>query len=364
MTTLKTIKQIALTGLKSSGAFSLVQQGKWRQDRLLILAYHGISLADEHEWDPALFMHPDYFRERLTLLRKWGCTVLPLGEAVERLYANDLPENAVALTFDDGYYNYYKVVHPILKEFNFPATVYLTTFHVYNNRPVKDAVCSYMLWKKRDAVVNLRNVIGHDEAFHLSNEAERMRALDLLVKHTRQRKFSLEEKRQIAANLADELGLDYEGLVENRLLSLLTPEEVTALSADGADIQLHTHRHRSPLDRDLFFREIRENREFIREMTGKSPTHFCYPSGIYDDAFIPWLRELDVRSATTCEVGFSSRSSERLLLPRLVDSMTLSPVEFEGWLTGVSAALPQRHRTYNVGVREADEERTTVSVHG
>ncbi len=321
-------------------------------------------MEDEHEWDPALFMHPDYFRERLNMLKKWGCTVLPLGEAVDRLYANDLPENAVALTFDDGFYNYYKVVHPILKEFNFPATVYLTTFHVYHNRPVKDAICSYMLWKKRDSIVNLRNVIGLDETFNLANDAERARALDLLIAHTRQRKYTLEEKREIATTLASELGIDYEEMVGKRLLSLLLPEEVTALAREGVDIQLHTHRHRSPLDRELFHREIRENRNYIREMTGASPTHFCYPSGIYDAAFLPWLQELDVVTATTCEVGFASRSSDPFLLPRLVDSMTLSPIEFEGWLTGVSAALPQRHRTYNVGVHESDETRTTVSVHG
>ncbi|MFN0088109.1 MAG: polysaccharide deacetylase family protein [Blastocatellia bacterium] len=332
---------------------------------MLILAYHGISLEDEHLWDPALFMHPDYFRERLQLLRKWGCTVLPLGEALDRLYDNTLPENTVALTFDDGYYNYYKVVHPILKEFNYPATVYLTTFHVQYNRPVKDALCSYMLWKKRDITVNLQDVIGHDESFNLRSEADRIRALNLLVAHTRQRKFSLEEKGRITARLARQLGIDYEELVDKRLLCLLNPDEVRQLAAEGVDIQLHTHRHRSPLDRELFSREIRENRECIQDLTGATPTHFCYPSGIFDDAFFPWLRELDVVSATTCEVGFASRTSERLQLPRLVDSMTLSPVEFEGWLTGVSAALPQRHRTYNVGVREnEDEERTSVSVHG
>ena len=364
MTTLKAIKKLALTGLKTSGAFSLVQHGKWRQGRLLILAYHGISLEDEHEWDPALFMEQGVFRRRLQLLRKWNCSVLPLGEAVERLYAGTLPENAVVLTFDDGFYNFYKAAQPILREFNFPATVYVTTFHVLNNRPVKDAVCSYMLWKRRDRTINLRSIIGHDETFHLADEGQRAKALQLLVAHTRKRKFTLEEKRQLTTGVAQELGLDYDALVGSRLLNLLTQEEIGQLAAQGVDIQLHTHRHRSPLDQDLFYREIRENREYLQEVTGKVANHFCYPSGIYDGAFLPWLRDLGVVTGTTCEPAFASADLDPLLLPRLVDTTSLSEVEFEGWLTGVSAVLPQRHRTYNVGVHPADEERTNIAVHG
>jgi peptidoglycan/xylan/chitin deacetylase (PgdA/CDA1 family) len=110
------------------------------------------------------------------------------------------------------------------------------------------------------------------------------------------------------------------------------------------DIQLHTHRHRTPSDRTLFLREIEDNRKRIEAMTGSRPTQFCYPSGAYEEAFLPWLREAGVESATTCDPGIATRSSEPLLLPRLVDSSTLSPVEFEGWLAGVADMLPHRAR--------------------
>jgi peptidoglycan/xylan/chitin deacetylase (PgdA/CDA1 family) len=108
------------------------------------------------------------------------------------------------------------------------------------------------------------------------------------------------------------------------------------------DIQLHTHRHRTPKDRSLFLREIEDNRKSIQAMTNVSATHFCYPSGVYDEAFLPWLEEAGVVSATTCDTGFASRGSHPLLLPRLLDVSGLSDLEFEGWLTGVSAALPRR----------------------
>ena len=114
------------------------------------------------------------------------------------------------------------------------------------------------------------------------------------------------------------------------------------LSERGVDVQLHTHRHRTPLDRNLFQREIEDNRRCINEITGKEPAHFCYPSGVYARRFLPWLDEAGIKSATTCEVGFASRASHPLLLPRFLDNNTMAPIEFEAWLTGVSLALPRR----------------------
>ncbi len=360
---LKKLKQAALGGLKTLGVFALAQRSRWRRNRLLILGYHGISLEDEHLWDSVLFMHPDYFRSRLELLNKCGCTVLPLGEAIKRLYADDLPGNSVALTFDDGYYNFYKLAHPILKEFNFPATVYLTTFYAIYNQPVFDSACSYLLWKGQNATLDMREITGQDGKLDLSSDAVRKKVYECLIRFARQQKLSAEDKDALAAKLAGQLKIDYDALRAKRLFNLLNPGEVGQLAAEGIDIQMHTHRHRSPLDRQLFAREIDDNRTSIEEMTGHSAVHFCYPSGIFDDAFIPSLEDLGVVSATTCDPGFASRNSHHLLLPRLIDTTPQSPIEFEGWLTGVAAALPRRHRTYNVGVSEY-EMRIAVSVHG
>ncbi len=344
---LKKLKQVTLSGLKNCGAFTLVRESKWRQGRLLILSYHGVSLEDEHEWDPDLFMSPAYFRARLEILKKLGCNLLPLDEALQRLYTNDLPENCVALTFDDGHYNFYKEVHPLLKEFNFPSTLYLTTFYVHYNRPVIDSILSYLLWKGRDATLNLQEVIGQEGKFGLSNKIARNAAYNCLIKYARQRNFSAEENDALAAKLASQLRIDYEALCAKRILHLLSAAEVRQLAAEGVDIQLHTHRHCLSFNRELFNQEIAENRINIQGITGASSTHLCYPGGIYSEVFFPWLEQMNVRSATTCEPGFATRDTNRFLLPRLVDHSSLSPIEFESWLTGVAASLPRRHKTYN-----------------
>lgn len=340
---LKKFKQATLRSLKTAGVSTLVQNSRWRRQRLLILAYHGVSTNDEHLWNGSMYVSREVFRTRLETIAKSGCTVLPLDEAITRLYANDLPDRSVALTFDDGNLDFQQSAFPLLKEFGFAATLYLTTFYSHYNKPIFGIFCEYLLWKGRNGTLDLKRITGRDLQMDLSTAAARMTAFDEIERHVRAHKISVEEKTALAETLARQLELDYDALIEKRTMHLLTPEEVARLAAAGADIQLHTHRHRTPLDRELFLREIEDNRQSIHAMTGLRASHFCYPSGVYDHRFLPWLKEAGIKSATTCEFGLASANANPLLLPRLVDVTNLSSIEFESWLTGISVALPRRY---------------------
>lgn len=339
---LKKIKQATLHSLKTAGVSAAVHQSRWRRQRLLILAYHGISLDDEHAWNPGQYISADLFSVRLRSLKKSGCAVLPLGEALERLHANDLPPKSVAITFDDGTYDFAERAFPFLKEFNFPVTLYLTTFYSEFNRPVFDLMCAYLLWKGRSQKLDLKPIIGKNLQADLMDGDAQAVAMREIHEFTREQKLSAEGKDALIESLARHLSVDYQDLLARRVMHNLTPAEVKQLSNEGVDVQLHTHRHRTPKDRDLFLREIADNRKSIVAMTGKAANHFCYPSGKYNAAFLPWLHEAGIVSATTCESGFATQTANPLLLPRVLDAGTLSQIEFEGWLTGISAALPRR----------------------
>jgi peptidoglycan/xylan/chitin deacetylase (PgdA/CDA1 family) len=345
---LKKFKQATLRSLKTSGVSTLVQNSRWRRQRLLILAYHGVSTDDEHLWNGSMYMPAEMFRGRLEAIAKSGCAVLPLAEAITRLYANDLPDRAVAMTFDDGNFDFKERAFPLLREFGFPATLYLTTFYSHYNKPIFGIFCEYLLWKGRSETLDLKPITGRDLQIELTSDVARRAAFQEIDAFVQAQGLSAEEKTALAEKLARHLKLDYDALIEKRIMHLLTPDEVTGLASQGADVQLHTHRHRTPRDRKLFVREIEDNRRSIQAMTGLRPSHFCYPSGVYDHRFLPWLQEAGIVSATTCETGFASRSSHQLLLPRFLDSAALSPIEFESWLTGVSAALPRRRERKGV----------------
>src|SRR5258708_7024255 len=274
MTMLKKFKQAALKSLKSAGVSTLVHNSRWRRKRLLILAYHGVALSDEHLFNGSQFISTDLFRDRLELLRSSRCAVLPLDEAVERLYADDLPDRAVAITFDDGLSDFYRRAFPLIKEFDIPVTLYLTTFYSHYQRPVFDLMCSYLLWKGRRNVLDLRPLTGQDLRTDLRELDVREAALKQIHAFARGQKLSADEKDVFASSLAAHLQVDYESLLDQRTMHNFTSDEVVQLAAAGIDVQLHTHRHRTPKDRQLFLKEIEDNRKSIQEMTGKNAVHF------------------------------------------------------------------------------------------
>jgi peptidoglycan/xylan/chitin deacetylase (PgdA/CDA1 family) len=338
---LKALKRSVLHAMKATGAFRIARSTRWRQNRLLILCYHGISLDDEHHWNPNLYMPRAALDQRFALLEKNGCHVLPLDEALGRLYDRDLPPNSVALTFDDGNFDFYHRAFPLLKRYGLPATVYLTTWYAEHDLPVFDPACHYLLWKGRGAVLDGRT-FGIPQKLDLRTPAGIDRARWTLIGHTRRFKLDGEAKDMLLRKLAEAVRFDYAEFGRKRLFHLLPPARIRELAAAGVDFQLHTHRHSTPDNRDLFLREVRDNLERIRALTGRNPRHFCYPSGVYKAEFLPWLRELSIISATTCDPGLCSPDSDPLLLPRLVDHCGLHPVEFEGWLSGCAQFLPRR----------------------
>ena len=45
---IRTVKQTALNTMRSAGLFDAAGRSRWRNERLLILGFHGIAQEDEH----------------------------------------------------------------------------------------------------------------------------------------------------------------------------------------------------------------------------------------------------------------------------------------------------------------------------
>lgn len=342
---LKSIKQRTLSAANSAGVLSLARGSAWRGRRLLILGYHGVSTDDEHEWDSELYIPPSLLRERFDTLRAGGYRVLPLADAIRQLYDGSLPSRAVSITFDDGAYDFLVRALPILEDFGYPATVYLTTYYSRFQRPVFNTMLRYLLWKARDRALRTSGLTGDSAVLPLASREDREAAFDALARACIAQRMSGSDKDGVLATVAERLDIDYFDLIRRRFLHLMAPDEVARLPRKLVDVQLHTHRHRVPADAAGFEREIADNRREIAAMTGLGAhhtAHFCYPSGVTHPSFPGWLRQLGVTSATTCFPGIASTKSDPLLLPRLIDTMNVSRLEFEGWLSGASAFLPRR----------------------
>jgi peptidoglycan/xylan/chitin deacetylase (PgdA/CDA1 family) len=339
------VKRRVLGASSRLGLLHGVRDSAWRRRRLLILCYHSIAIEDEHEWSGTYSMSPALLESRLRMLRDGRYNVLPLDEAVRRLYDGTLPPRSVALTFDDGMFDFRARALPLLQQFGFPATVYLTTYYSEYNKPIFGLLCSYLLWRARHRAPqpDVTPLFGEPLRWNLSDADGRARAHREILAYSDREQMTLPERSALAERLSDLLGDDYEAIRAKRILTVMTRDEAAEVAREDVAVELHTHRHRTPNDHALFLREISDNRSRIEQIRRDPPRHFCYPSGIYRPEFLPWLREAGISTATTCDPGLASMKSEPLLLPRLVDTSFLSPLDVEGWMTGMSAFfLPRK----------------------
>jgi peptidoglycan/xylan/chitin deacetylase (PgdA/CDA1 family) len=89
-----------------------------------ILLYHRITDLARDPW--SLAITPQRFDEQLAVIRR-DAVCLPLETFLTQHVAGQLPRNAVAVTFDDGYADNLHEALPILERHQVPATIFVMT---------------------------------------------------------------------------------------------------------------------------------------------------------------------------------------------------------------------------------------------
>jgi len=103
------------------------------------------------------------FLERMIVdLRRRGIALVSLSEALK--LATGAPRPFIALTFDDGYRDNYEVAYPILKKFDVPFAIFLTTGLIDRTLP--------MWWHVLEHVID-RNVSIEYEDVKLVSRTKR-----------------------------------------------------------------------------------------------------------------------------------------------------------------------------------------------
>ncbi len=102
--------------------------------RIPILMYHSIS--DEKEKSHPYYhvnTSPAVFDAHMSYLHEKNYSVINLQDLKKSFDARDSTK-CVVLTFDDGFYDFFTNAFPILKKYNFSATVFLPTGFIHNER--------------------------------------------------------------------------------------------------------------------------------------------------------------------------------------------------------------------------------------
>ena len=89
---------------------------------LPVIMYHSVLIDKSSRND--YVVSPDLFESDLKYFKDNGYTAVTVNDLIDYVYKNKaLPQKIVMLTFDDGYYNNYKYVFPLLKKYNTKAVI-------------------------------------------------------------------------------------------------------------------------------------------------------------------------------------------------------------------------------------------------
>lgn len=92
---------------------------------ITILLYHQVGNTVHENTNLDCFCETSNFINQMQAIKDSGIQVIALKEALKLLKGtNKLTNNYVVLTFDDGCERFYTLIHPILKKYNYPSTIY------------------------------------------------------------------------------------------------------------------------------------------------------------------------------------------------------------------------------------------------
>lgn len=89
-----------------------------------VLSYHRLS----RDKTTRMIMRADDFRAQMQYLADNGYQVITLDQLLDFVeFKSPLPDKSVVITFDDGWKSTYEIAYPILREYGYPATLFVYT---------------------------------------------------------------------------------------------------------------------------------------------------------------------------------------------------------------------------------------------
>lgn len=265
-----------------------------RQSRSVqILAYHRVN-DDRDPFSPAV--PTTLFAQQMEYIATY-CYPCSLEEAVERLERHDIPDNAVVVTFDDGYRDNYLHALPILEKFSVPATIFLATGVIGSGK---------ILWHDRviDALQSTQMPLlagfgSAENCYALQTLQDKLRAQAAVLNFLRS--VDDKERHYWIDRLLDKLQV---GPAATKSGLMLTWDEIQSAQRRGVTSGAHTVTHPilSKVSPDLARHEILESKRVLEERLCRPVMSFAYPSGRRED-FDATTKLLVREAGYTCAVS-------------------------------------------------------------
>jgi len=239
--------------------------------------------------------------------------VCELGEAIDRMTNDDVPDRAIVITFDDGYRDNFTNAYPILRQLGIPATIFLATGAIGSGTVLwHDLVFSAFRTTRLRFIKDFPDV---GSVYSLQNTREKLSAQHHILEHL----WSLPDDDRAAAVDRLRRGLAACNPREKHLM--LSWDEVRAMYQNGISFGSHTCTHPilSKASADRVRREIVDSKLAIEINLRCKVQTFAYPVGRsqdFDDRTKSLLKEAGFRCAVTTRFGVNLPNQDLFELRR------------------------------------------------
>ncbi len=322
-----TLKTTAWAVARRSGLLALSRRAYG--PRMRILCYHGI----EDDPDPCrnydgLRVAPRMLRDQLEVIAR-SYTPMHVADMVEAVAeGRPLAEDAVAVTFDDGYKDNIDLAVPLLNQFGVPATFYVATGFIDG---------TYEPWWQRfRAAVGSCRRASLDIGGRVWDTSTTQAKLHLLREVECTLKRLPDDERIRVIRDVEERGAGASWAGPSPAISW---DELRSLVRSGFHVAAHTVHHVSLPDMEPARAEEEIERSVlrVRSETQAQCTTFAYPYGDATSSAVDVLRRLGVKGAVTAEAGASRYGDDPFLLRRWTVMRMHGRDSFEAMISGATA---------------------------
>ncbi len=286
-----------------------------------ILMYHSVSEDPSADRDTlgAIGHSADVFRQQMELLAS-EFHPISMEEVVRFVEGQqDLPRWSVAVTFDDGYADNYRLAAPVLNRLGITATFYVTV------ECVKQGILPWPA-RARYALFTTKNSTWCDpdgRSWPLHTVALRSQAFEQACKYA----------SALAGADQTRLISSLEGQLQAALAQgppMLGWDEVRTLMKQGHIIGSHTltHPNMAHINEKALKREFNESKQALERELGKPIVHFSYPCPAlqphWTERTIQVSRESGYQTAVTTDGGMVRRNDNPLRLRRIRPSKNVT----------------------------------------
>lgn len=268
----------------------------------------------EHDWN-GLAVSPKTFKKQMIYLKK-HFEILRADDDFE-----NCKNNAVVVTFDDGYEDNYINALPILEDLEIPATFFICTGNIDE---IKEMWCNELVWLIFEGNYFESKFISKSTSFQFEYETKTLyQRVELYrILRTILCSLSYEDKERVMEEIRT-WSHAFNRKKRNTHKMISTEQLKQLAKSNYALIGAHTisHPSLSSLKYEEQFNEIYGSKNRLENIIQKKVKLFSYPFGTrsdYDDNTIEILRKLGFERAMTTEAYFVENSEVDLYrIPRI-----------------------------------------------